>query len=175
MAEDFERDPRRRQEIRGRPIADHIYRQVFGEQVGIERMERAQDTILDVRFAIDVQLTLPTGMILTGQEKFLSHKYASFRTVTVEYWQNPQTQEPGDWFHLAPQFYFAGYAAQDSFDPWVLLDWPQVVLATHAGTLRWEGNQNKDGRARASFRFCRMDTIPDECVIACSFRPQRML
>ena len=158
----FERNWRRKQELVGRPIADGIYRTMFGEQVAISRMERDDQKILDVKFAIDVKLTLPTGQILLGQEKFLSHTYASFRSVTVEHFQNPLTKEPGDWFRLAVQFYFVGYLTADSqrFDPWILPNWPNVVVATCDGKIPWQDNKNKDGRARASFKWCSMPQFP---------------
>ena len=168
---DFERDPRRQQELRMRPAADEIYASVFGLNVQVERTEYEDGAILDKHFAIDVRVTLPaSGMILLGQEKFLSPRYASFGTVTIEYWQNPEIQEQGDWFKLASQVYFVGYATPDwqGFDPWILLNWPSVVLATEAGAIPWQANHNKDGHARASFRFCKMRLFPPECLIASS-------
>ena len=166
----FESDPRRRQELRMRPVANRIYQNLFGESVGIDRAERDTSAILDIEFAIDVKLSLPNGMILTGQEKFLSHRYASFRSVTVEYFQNWRTEEHGDWFRLASQFYFVGYATKNegTFDPWILLDWPRLVLLTNQKGIKWHDNRNRDGRARASFRYCIMDQIPRECIIAAS-------
>ena len=164
----FERDPRRKQEIRLRPVADSVYRQVWGESIKIQRFERDEDKILDTRFAIDVIITLPGGQILTGQEKFLSYKYASYQSVTVEYYQDARTEEHGDWFKLAVQFYFTGYATQDEsgFMPWIILNWPSVVLVTYKNQLPWQQNRNKDGRARASFKFCTMSRFPTSCVIA---------
>jgi hypothetical protein len=166
----FERDPRRRQEIRMRPAADAIYRSVFSDAIEIERFDHGESFILDKHFAIDLQITLPCGMILLGQEKFLSHKYASFGSVTVEYEQNQHTGEPGDWFRLSPQIYFVGYTTKDKagFSPWVLLNWPSIVMATHNGEIEWHDNKNKDGRARASFRYCFMRHIPSEYIIAAS-------
>jgi len=164
----FEQNWRRKQELAGRPLADRIYCATLGDGIKISRMERDDQKVLDIKFAIDVRLTLPSGQILLGQEKFLSHKYASFQSVTVEYFQNPLTKEPGDWFKLAVQFYFVGYLTADGqeFDPWIMLNWPNVVLTTQAGQIPWQDNRNKDGKARASFRYCRMDQFPPECVIS---------
>jgi len=85
--------------------------------------------------------------------------------------QNFHTGEPGDWFKLAPQFYFVGYGTRnwDDFDPWMLFNWPAVVLATHDGDLLWQLNQNKDGRARASFKHSKMRDAPPRCIIASGF------
>jgi hypothetical protein len=152
-----------------RPVADQVYRRVFGQHIEIQRFDREDGAphILDQAFAIDVQLTLPaSGMAILGQEKFLRAQYASFRTVTVEYWQDPATHEPGDWFRLACQFYFVGYGDGDAMEPWVLLDWPRVVLATEEGRLCWRNNVNQNGRARASFRYIPMDELPRECCLA---------
>ena len=166
----FEKDPRRQQEIRLRPVADRLYRKVFGEGTIICRFDRDADLVLDKQFAIDVQIGLPGGMLLLGQEKFLSYKFAKYATVTVEYEQNQHTGERGDWFRLSSQFYFVGYAANDerSFDPWILLNWPAVVIATHTGKLLWGTHVNRDGRALASFKYCRMADIPVNCIIATS-------
>ena len=176
-ASNFERDPRRKQEVAGRPIADAIYYNVFGDDIQIVRMEREEQKVLDIEFAIDAKIVLPTGHILLGQEKFLSQSYAKYRSVTVEYEQNQFTGEPGDWFKLAPQFYFVGYFTKDGlcFDPWIILNWPNTVLATLQEQVYWQDNANRDGRARASFRFCTMEAFPRQCVIASSFARQLTL
>lgn len=173
----FDRDPRRLQELRGRPIADRIYRSVFGEVVEVQRFDQGDDFILDRHFAIDVRLTLPNGMILLGQEKFLSAKYARYATITVEYEQDHRTGERGDWFKLSPQFYFVGYITNDGddFDPWMLLDWAAVVIATNDGKLPWRLNWNKDGRARASFMAGKMHNVPEGCIIASSLERDRRI
>lgn len=158
----FERDPRRQQELRLRPCADQIYREVFGSDIEIQRFDR--EVILDRKFAIDVQLRLTSGMILLGQEKFLSAAYAKYNSLTVEYMQNSLKQ--GDWFKLASQFYFTGYEAVSGFNPWIIANWPALVLATHNGVVNWQDNANKDGRAQASFRYIDIDSLPPHCVIA---------
>ena len=162
----FENNPRRKQEMRGRPIADAIYRSVLGDDINITRFEN--NYILDKEFAIDVQVSLPSGLILLGQEKFLSFERSGFRSVTVEYMQNPVTGEKGDWFKLGVQFYFVGYftASGNDFYPWIMLHWPAVVLMTHSGSIKWIDQVNKDGKAKASLRYAFMDGLPKICVIA---------
>jgi len=171
-ASDFERNWRRQQELKGRPLADAIYRDVLGHgtDIDISRADHEEAVALDIHFAIDVTIRLSSGMILNGQEKFLSWGYAKFRTVTVEYQQDPKSGEPGDWFRLGANVYFVGYLNEEctAFEPWVLLDWVRVVVETQAGHIKWDTNGNKDGRARASFRYCRMDMLPRVCVIAAS-------
>jgi hypothetical protein len=164
----FEDNERRKQEIFGRPLADKIYRDVFGQDIQIHRMDRKDNLVLDIRFAIDVKLVLFNGQILLGQEKFLSHKYANFQTVTVEYLQDPITGEKGDWFKLAAQFYFVGYITQkqDGFEPWILLNWANVVIATDRHEIKWEDKGNTKTAARATFKCCNMNKFPADCVIA---------
>lgn len=158
----FENDPRRKQEIRLRPYADDIYKFVFGPDIDILRFDK--DVILDKRFAIDVQIRLRSRQILLGQEKFLSTIYSKFNSLTVEYMQN--TNEQGDWFKLASQFYFVGYEAPSGFYPWVITDWLAIVLATHKGDIDWQYNDNKDGHAQASFKYININELPLNCVIA---------
>lgn len=167
----FENNWRRKQEIAGRPVADKIYRSLFGKSTQIERSEKEDDFILDKNFAIDVKIILPSDQILLGQEKFLSHEYAKFNSVTVEYFQNPNTQEPGDWFKLAAQFYFVGYLTENktAFSPWVLLDWMQVVLKTSEGFIDWKEQGNTKSHAMASFKHINMTKIPQDCIISCSW------
>ena len=112
MSKDFNVDPRKIQELRCRPYADTIYRRAFGETIEIIR---DSDLVLDKEFAIDVRIKLANGMNLLGQEKFLSKKYASFASVTVEYYQNQFTKERGDWFRLGVQLYFVGYENDKGF------------------------------------------------------------
>lgn len=158
----FERDPRRQQELRLRPFADKIYRDTFGVGIEIERFDH--EVILERQFAIDVQIRLKSGMILLGQEKFLSTVYAKYNSLTVEYMQN--IDEQGDWFKLACQFYFTGYEASTGFYPWVIVNWPALVFATHMGLIEWRYNVNKDGRAQASFKWTDIADLPISCVIA---------
>lgn len=168
MNDNLERDPRRKQEIRCRPYADKLYKSILGEGISIQRFEHADDFILDKKFAMDVQITTPFGMIMTGQEKFLSAKYAGFKSITIEYMQDPTTNEQGDWFKMAVQFYFVGYEYMDTFKPWIIIDWTAMVLATLHNEVDWYNNNNQDGRAKANFKYCLMLELPPECIIAAS-------
>lgn len=157
-----------KQELIGRPIADRIYKDAFGADIDIIRDVGP----LDRELGVDAVLIVGNGLRLLGQEKFLSHAYARFRSITVEHYQNWRTKEKGDWFKLACQFYFTGYLTEneDDFDPWMLANWPAVVLATIQGSVIWQVNKNKDGRARASFRYTIMDDLPVNCVIASNLK-----
>jgi hypothetical protein len=159
----FEDGPRRQQEIRCRPTADKIYKEYFGDNINIIRGE---DLILDKYFAIDVRIILGNGMNLLGQEKFLSAEYAKYGTVTVEYYQNQFTKEQGDWFKLGVQIYLVGYEHSSGFLPYVLLDWTKVSILSNNNVIRWNHNSNKNGKAKASFAYVKMNDIPKECILA---------
>lgn len=163
---DFSQNIRKQQEIRLRPAADKVYCSVFGDSIKIARFDSGDNFVLDKTFAVDVVITLPYGLTLNGQEKFLSTQNASYQSVTVEYYQNQFTHELGDWFKLGVQLYFVGYEFRDTFKPYVLLNWPSVVMATITNKITWTHNNNKDGHARASFTFCKIAQIPRDCIIA---------
>jgi hypothetical protein len=163
----FENDPRRIQELRGRPIADLIYKSVFGDCV-VNRTELKDNYLLDKEFAIDNVIVSNCGLILTGQEKYLSSVYAKYNSLTIEFMQNPITDERGDWYKMAVQFYFTAYFNQDNSDfcKWILVNWSSLAIKTMAEQVSWNLNCNKDGRARASFKWINFDRIPTDCIIA---------
>lgn len=158
--QEFDKDPRRQQELRCRPYADRIYRQAFGEV----KIHRDSDIVLDRDFAIDVRIKLPNGMNLLGQEKFLSKEYAKYNSVTVEYYQNQHTKELGDWFKIGVQIYFVGYENGNGFSPFILLDWTKVTIYSNQDKIKWHHNSNKNGSARASFAWVNMDDL-NNCAI----------
>lgn len=162
MSKEFSNNPRKQQELRCRPAADIIYRLCFGNDIEIIRDE---DIVLDKEFAIDVRIKLGNGMILLGQEKFLSEKYAKYGSVTVEYYQNQFTKERGDWFKIGVQIYLVGYESKSGFEPFVLMNWAQVTLLSNTGKIHWVHNVNKDGHARASFMYTPIKELPNSCVI----------
>jgi len=167
---DFNRDPRRQQELRARPLCDAIYAEVFGcDPAKIMRYDG--HAFFDRQLGIDVGLRLSNGMALRGQEKALSFEFAHFNSLTVEYYQNQYAREPGDWFNIGAQFYFCGYLNQTmtAFVSYALVDWPLLALASAHGEVRWDEKPNRDGHARASFRYINFDLIPAYCLIARSF------
>ena len=156
-----------KQEKIGRPIADKIYKNVFGTDIDIIRDKHPE---LDRELGVDAVMILGNGLRLLGQEKFLSYAYARFRSMTVEHYQDWRTKEKGDWFRLACQFYFVGYLTEDEtdFDPWMLANWCSMVVATIKDEIIWKDNINKNGRARASFKYTSMDELPLCCIIDCA-------
>ncbi len=168
MNSDFDRNPRRKFELIMRPVADNLYRLIIPEIVTITRFDKDTERhILDREFAIDVEFQLPE-MILTCQEKFREHEYLRYGDVTVEYYNNPALRLKGDWFNLAAQLYFVGYAnaQNDAFEKWILLDWCRVVLETLNGKIHWQMGIPQSKSGLATFNAAKMSKFPDGCIIA---------
>ena len=140
------------------------------ENYGLDEFEAGYDKFLGV----DVLLTFKNGMVLTLQEKFLTTRYD---TVTVEYYNDPQTKAPGDWFELKAQLYFVGYWNRTDpdagFRKWILLSWPQMVLQTQLGNIPWQRRGNSRSNAKADFKYVKFDDVPRCCVIASSLDSQQ--
>jgi len=169
----FEKSARRQQDYKYRPAANHLYQKAWGENIQITRLGDPgwpkEWDILDKALGIDAFVKFENGMIGTIQEKFLSAKYSKYRSLTVAY-QNSNTGNELSWFKLATQFYFIGYGKNDGsaeFSLWALINWPALLLATNAGHIIWYQNQSRTGYT-ASFRYCILDKLPSECIIASS-------
>ena len=154
--------------------ANKLYRDIFAHLSmpilpGDESKDCTKDSFLagyDYGMGIDVILRMGGGTELTLQEKFL---FTTFNTVTVEYMQNPSTQERGDWFTCRTQLYFVGYDPLDTgqFANWVLLDWLKVKTLTLQKKIVWNPpRQNQKDGARANFIYLPMFSFPSECVLA---------
>lgn len=146
------------------PACDEIYKSVFGA-IGIKR---TQDSALDMDLGIDVILTLPSGSILTGQEKALSHQFEHHNTFTMEFYQNRDTKEKGEFFKIASQFYLSGYIneQQNAFTSWHIINLCNLI--------RWLGEYptsqyekvSKPSTGYASFLAIPYKNIPIDCIIA---------
>ncbi len=174
--------------------AHKLYRSIFNLQPGVEIIHCSKDDFLagyDCALGIDVILGLANGTVATLQEKFL---YTKFKTVTVEYMQNPHTGERGDWFNMKPQYYFVGYDRyhHDCFDKIARRDKEQLVMeASESGlcptckkaftfqdwilldwaavqreVLPWKLKPNNEDGARANFRYLNFHLFPPQCIVA---------
>ena len=163
---DFGEDSRRQQELRGRPFADAVYREQFA-LASIKRFdgEDPDNVLMERVFAIDAELTLATGQVLSVQEKFLSNEFSRYNTVTVEHWQDPATGELGDWYKLRADLYLIAYfnPAGTDFEKWAILDVPVLKILTATGSIRWAEKSNANGRARATFRCVDVAKLPARC------------
>lgn len=161
-------------------IADALYYDAFAQfgmplmpgRTAIDCTSEEFTAGYDKAFGIDLLLRFTSGMQATAQEKFLMTGNR-FTTVTVEYYQDWRTEEPGDWFRLRVDYYFVGYhqRGMPHFDKWILLDWPAVQRATSRNLIAWRENRNMRDGARASFRYANFWDFPAECVIGGYWEP----
>jgi hypothetical protein len=102
------------------PHIDTIYKKLFTKLSGIKRSNRDIEhdekiIFMDRELAIDTFLYFTDGTMLTLQEKtrkkYFFDKYGA--DFTFEYFNNPYTKAEGEWFKLAAQLYFYGYARDD--------------------------------------------------------------
>lgn len=146
------------------PACDEIYKLVFNAQ-GIKR---TQDTALDMDLGIDVILTLPSGSILTGQEKALSHKFASYDAFTMEFYQNRDIKEPGEFFKIASQFYLSGYIneQQNAFTSWKIINLCNLIQWLGEYPTSQLEKATKPSTGYASFLAIPYKNMPADCIIA---------
>lgn len=106
MNHNFLLDPRKLQDIIAQPIWEAKIKVAFPsvQEINFDIVEA-----LDRERAIDVECRFDNGMLLYGQIKTLSYAYSKYKSVTVEYMNNPSQKEEGDWFHLGSHFYGCGY------------------------------------------------------------------
>ncbi len=155
-----------RVKMRRRAIA--IYRTLFSGAVVDDKSRDNGDQphVLDQAYGIDCELVFPSGQRITLQEKFRKNKFLYHRSLQVEPPTPDFTQEymnavgtehesEGEWFHLAAQFYFYGWATpqEDGFAKWVLLDILKYkLLVESSGGLDQVGELCQNMRhGRASF------------------------
>ena len=135
----------------------------------IMRFDRSDELfVLDKHFHIDLVLTLPNGSQLTGQEKTLSNDFYRYRTFTMEFYQNRRTKEPGEFFHIASQFYLHGYAHanEKNFVEWMIVDVLRLLDWLKNKPIEdLERRTKPSGPSRASFFYKPYDSIPKEFVL----------
>jgi hypothetical protein len=158
------------------PAANSLYRFIFERRgtpllPGYEVLRCTKNEFIagyDYALGIDVILTLMDGQEMTMQEKFL---FTTFKTVTVEYMQDPNNGEQGDWFNMKAQLYFVGYDRIEAMDfqDWILLNWSSTQMETR---IHWRMRPNNRDGARANFRYADFNRFPPNCVIACSDNPR---
>ncbi len=137
--------------LRMRPHARRIYDRIFpGCAVEDLRTEGLGAHILDQHFAIDSLIRLPDGSFFTLQEKYREYENLYFGDFTQEYLNAAGTtyESPGEWFKLAAQLYFYGWANRDQtdFQEWILLDivkYKLLVMKSGGITVIGKRQQNK--------------------------------
>ena len=168
---EFEQTPEYQQSMRMRGACDRVLCHVFGiTQDKIERFQKSSDLfILDKEFAIDLRVKLQNGSQLTGQEKTLSYQFYKYRTFTIEFWQNRFTREPGEFFHIASQFYLHGYSDHTGtrFAEWIILDILEFMHYLRKQSIDDLSSRTRPaGGSRAAFLPIPYDNIPDRFIKA---------
>lgn len=132
------------------PHANEIYKRLWNiTDADIKRNLGA----LDKERGIDVNLTLPSGLPLGIQEKFRRADCRHFWQFTVEYKNNPATDEPGEFYKLAANYYFYSYVSQDEsrFTDWWLVDLNRFKQLFTTGELKPDDTVPNKRRSNASF------------------------
>jgi predicted Zn-ribbon and HTH transcriptional regulator len=112
--------------------------------------------ILDQQFAIDSMLRFPDGSFFTLQEKYRKNtelKFGDFTQTHMKAYGTPY-EAKGEWFHLAAQLYFYGWANEDEtdFEDYLLLDVVRYkLLVLEAGGLDRIGEWRQNPGGGASF------------------------
>lgn len=98
------------------PSIDSIYKKCFPNILSIKRNTRSNENsksmFMDIELGIDTIITFKDESIITLQEKTLRHTKQHYQQFTFEYFNQPKIKDKGEWFKLASQFYFFGYANQ---------------------------------------------------------------
>ena len=116
---------------------------------------------LDQYFGIDALIILRSGQYLTIQEKYREHSALKYGDFTQE-WRNGDGSE-GEYFHLAAQLYFYGWADADGyeFEKWFVMSIPHYkMIVENAGGLKEIGDYQKNRKhGRASFYAIKPEKI----------------
>lgn len=141
---------------------DKIYYSIF---LGLDKINRSKRDnndnerifFMDKELCIDTHLTFNDASVLTGQEKTLRASKQHYNHFTFEYYNDPTLKTPGEWFKLAAQFYFFGYANEGESDylDWWLIDVLKLrlFLTNNVGIdiLLNKYRHNNKGLAKADF------------------------
>ena len=139
-------------QLQMRPAAIRIYQELFpGSRVAHLEGEQGQAHPLDAELGIDALIRMTRGQNLSVQEKFRRHSYMGYWDFTQEYRNAVGTphEEPGEWFKLAAQVYFYGWAnaAGTDFAAWALIDIAKYkMLVEQAGGLGNIGTHKQNRR-----------------------------
>ena len=156
------------------PCIDGIYKGLFSGLCKIDRSStnNAKNLMLDKDLAIDSILYFKDGTILTFQEKtrknFYYQKYNEF---TFEYYNDQSKSDLGEWFKLASQFYFYGFAntEEDAYSSYHILNVPnlRLFLKNEVGinelcSKRLRGNIPPN---KANFFGIPFSMFPEKCIL----------
>ena len=152
-------------ERRMRSPVEEVYQTYFPDCRVRYTREHDELRPFDEHFAIDTILELRSGQIITAQQKCRRNQYLKYKDFTQEFMNAAGGiyETPGEWFHLAAQLYFYGWAnqAEDGLAAWVVLDVVRYkMLVEQAGGLDKVGTLRKNRvHGRASFYVIPMEIL----------------
>ena len=152
-------------ELRMRGAVEGVFRTYFPDCQVLYTRERDDLRRFDDHFAIDTILKLRSGQIVTVQQKCRRNRYLRYKDFTQEFMnaEGEIYETPGEWFHLAAQLYFYGWAnpAEDGLAAWALLDVVKYkMLVEQAGGLERVGTLRRNRvHGSASFYAIPMETL----------------
>jgi hypothetical protein len=160
------------------PYIDRIYKGVFRNIQRIHRSNRETEKdgkiiFMDKELAIDTFLYFQDGTVLTIQEKtrkkrILDKFGADF---TFEYYNDPVKLDQGEWFKLAAQLYFYGYANENmnGYSKFWIIDIPKlrIHLKNNIGIELLERKYLKQNfpPAKANFFAVPFELISNDCIL----------
>ena len=96
---------------------NEIYENTFNNIKSIYRSDRNNENktfdILDKDLGIDTIIIFENESKISFQEKSLRDKKKNFQQITLEYFNDPKTNDTGEWFKIIAQFYFFGYVNKE--------------------------------------------------------------
>ena len=155
---------------RMRPYADQVLQGLW-PGCWVERLKgvvNGQPHVLDREFGIDALVHLRSGQWISMQEKYREYRCLVDPGLQIRPPEPDFTQEymnavgtdresPGEWFHLAAQVYFFGWANEDetAFAKWVLLNVPRykLIVESAGGIERFGKLRHNKKHGKASF-YC---------------------
>jgi hypothetical protein len=127
------------------------------------------DEVLDRQYCIDLIVTLKSGSKITMQEKALSHKYHTYNTITMEYYQDRFTKAKGEFFNLHSQYYLSGYANDEGTEyvEYRIVDIPRLMMwiSKTYTSAQLDNMTRPSGGSNASFIYFDYDKIPQDCIL----------
>lgn len=159
--------------LAAQPLQDKIYKYIFKDYLkNITRFPKSDKRhILDINYHIDVELEFINGIKILGQEKALRYKFRNHDTFTIEFYQNKDTKEKGEFFNLGAQFYLHGYL--DGDEPKEITKFLKCYFIKIFDFLEWlkkksieelEKNTRPTQGSRASFYWIIYNDIPREFI-----------
>jgi hypothetical protein len=139
------------------PYIDNIYRNIWK----VSNIERNLG-FLDRDRGIDCRIITDTGLTLDIQEKVRRPHYRHFWQFTIEYKNNPITNDPGEFYHLAANYYFYSYAESEhggTITDWWLIDLNKFKDYYNQNLLKELPHGKNNQRSHATFKIFNLNDI----------------